>query len=169
MGNTRLIVLRGNSGSGKSSVAKEVRLAQPEKMAYVEQDNMRRVILKEKEAVNGFNIELIKQVILFSLNNSYHVIAEGMFRKSKYQDMFSEILKLHPNNNYFFYFDVSFEETLKRHQTKSNKDDFGEKEMREWYKDRDALDIVREEVIPESNSLEDSVKQILEVSQLKIR
>ena len=39
---TKLIVLRGPSGSGKSSAAKSARLAQTELMALIEQDHFRQ-------------------------------------------------------------------------------------------------------------------------------
>jgi hypothetical protein len=63
--------------------------------------------------------------------------------------------------NYFFYFNISFEETLKRHSTKSNAHEFGEKEMREWYKLNDLTHFKAEEIIPESLSLEEAVNTIL--------
>jgi predicted kinase len=45
---TRLVVLCVNSGSGKSAVAKALRAACGQEMAWVSQDLIRRVILKEK-------------------------------------------------------------------------------------------------------------------------
>lgn len=156
----KLIVLRGNSGSGKSTIAKEVRLAQSEHMAYVEQDYVRRILLKEHDIAGGRNIQLLKDIILFALKNSYHVIAEGIFRQKRYETMFQEILKLHPTENYFFYFDISFEETLRRHQTKPNKHEFGEQEMRTWHEEKDFLHDIREEIISEKESIRDSINHI---------
>jgi predicted kinase len=46
---TRLIVLRGNSGSGKSTVARALREAYGRGIARVSQDLIRRIILKEKD------------------------------------------------------------------------------------------------------------------------
>ncbi|MDD3415912.1 MAG: hypothetical protein PHY47_18225 [Lachnospiraceae bacterium] len=43
-----------------------------------------------------------------------------------------------------YYFDLSFEETLKRHQTKTNCNDFGEKEMRRWWREKDFSDVLNE-------------------------
>ena len=43
-GSTRLIVLRGNSGSGKSSVAAGVRARYGRGIALVGQDNLRRFV-----------------------------------------------------------------------------------------------------------------------------
>lgn len=46
---TRLIVLRGNSGSGKSSVAMVLREAYGRGLAWVSQDLIRRIILRERD------------------------------------------------------------------------------------------------------------------------
>jgi predicted kinase len=46
---TRLIVLRGNSGSGKSTVARALREAYGRGIAWVSQDLIRRIILEEKD------------------------------------------------------------------------------------------------------------------------
>jgi thymidylate kinase len=172
MQKTRLIVLRGPSGSGKSSVAKTVReeyLAHGYKMAYVEQDHFRRVILKEGDVPNGFNISLIKEMTIFLLHNGYDVIMEGIFDKGRYEKMFSELILFHPANNYFFYFDISLEETVKRHDTKPNKNEFGEKELRAWYKKKDFLECVVEEIISERNDVSETIKIIKKVSEFEMR
>ena len=166
MQQTKLIVLRGPSGSGKSSAALAVREAFLGKMALVQQDYLRRTLLKEKDVADGLNIQLIEDVTLFALNHSHSVIMEGIFDKGRYTKMFENILKVHPDNNYFFYFDVSLEETLKRHELKPNKDQFGEKELRSWYKPGDFLDIVKEDIIPESYTFQQTVEYILTQSAL---
>lgn len=79
-----LIVLRGNSGSGKSSTAKRLREAAIEgsadkkKIALVEQDTFRRIILKEKRGGGAENQELMEQAIQFALDRDYAVILEGI-------------------------------------------------------------------------------------------
>ncbi len=76
---TRLIVVRGNSGSGKSAVAKALREAYGRGVAWVSQDLIRRIILKEKDRPAGVNIGLIDQVARYSLDNRYHVVLDGIF------------------------------------------------------------------------------------------
>ena len=166
MSKTKLIVLRGPSGSGKSSVAMALRNLVKEKIAIVQQDYLRRTLLKEKDVSNSLNAELIQQVTLFVLDHGYHVIMEGIFDSDRYKNMFEKIIRAHSDNNYFFYFDVSFKETLRRHQSKPNKEDFGEKELRSWYKERDYLPFVREEIIPEGHTLEKIVELIRTSSSL---
>jgi hypothetical protein len=64
----RLIVLRGNSGSGKTIVARALCDAYGRGVAWVSQDLIRRIILREKDRPGGANIGLIEQVARYSLD-----------------------------------------------------------------------------------------------------
>ena len=57
-------------------------------------------------------------------------------------------------------YDISFEETLRRHQTKPNRDEFGEADMRRWWKEKDFLEIIPQKILNEDISLEDAVELI---------
>lgn len=150
----------------KSTIARSVRSAQVNPMALIEQDYLRRIVLKEKDLPGGVNIQIIEKMVLFALDHSFDVIMEGIFDAERYGLMFEELLRRHPHNNYFFYFNVSFEETLRRHQTKPNKDDFGEAEMRRWYKSRDLLQCTSEIIIPQTSSFKESVNFIIATCKL---
>ncbi len=158
---SKLIILRGNSGSGKSSVAKQLREVSSRKIAYVEQDNIRRTILKEKETDDGANIALIAQIVEFALAREYDVILEGILSFRRYGGMLTKLLGQCPEH-YVYYFDVSLEETLRRHATKPPhiRSGFGEKEMTEWYRHRDLTSFEGEKIILEEYSLEQTVKFI---------
>lgn len=56
---TRLVVLRGNSASGKSTVAAGLRERFGRNLALVGQDNLRRVVLGEPDQPGAANIGLI--------------------------------------------------------------------------------------------------------------
>jgi ABC-type oligopeptide transport system ATPase subunit len=160
-----LIVLRGNSGSGKSTTANLLRETAIEnrysrKIAIVEQDYLRRFILKEKETEGTDNIDLIFQTVSFALEHDYDVILEGIFYSKRYSEMFERLYDL-SNVSHFYYFDVSLDETVKRHQSKPNAHEFGEEQMREWYKPQDLLGFVEEKVIPEYFSQKQVVNTIL--------
>lgn len=153
--------MRGPSASGKSSVAKALREKLPGGAAYIEQDYLRRTVLKEHDIPGGKNIELILQVTLYALRNGYSVILEGIFYNKHYKHMFDQLFDQHPHNNYVYYFDIPFAETLKRHATKPVANVYGEKEMRSWYADKDFLGIDSEKVISVQESLEQIVTRIL--------
>ncbi len=164
---TVLIVLRGPSGSGKSTVAKAVRAAFGDTMALIEQDHFRRIVLKEKDIPNGLNIELIKRTVLFALEHGRHVILEGILDAGRYEAMLEEITVIHPEQNHFFYFDISLEETIRRHQTKPNKDDFGEKELRSWYKQNNLLSFVTEHLVHEQQTVDQTRDGILSICEYR--
>ena len=165
-----LIVLRGNSGSGKSSTAKLLRKTVIErgsnrKIALVEQDYLRRIILNEKESLGTDNIELIYSSVSFCLKRDYAVTLEGILYSKRYKEMLSKLCELHAEN-YFYYFDVSLEESLKRHALKANAEEFGEKEMKQWYKPHDVLGFKNEIIIPEHMSQRETVDKILNTTRL---
>ena len=64
-------------------------------------------------------------------------------------------------NVYAYYYDLPFEETLKRHEKKRNKFDFGEEDMRRWWNEKDYLGFIREKIFTEEVTLEDAVKIIV--------
>lgn len=62
---------------------------------------------------------------------------------------------------------ISFEETLKRHQTRSNRYEFGEEVMKSWWVDKDYSEILNEAMITESKSKEEIAQEILHDIQNK--
>lgn len=160
-----LIVLRGNSGSGKSTVAKMLREALLEKepgskIAVVEQDYLRRIVLKEKESEGVNNIDLIYATVSFALDRGYIVILEGILYSHRYIKMIEKIKAIN-SNSYFFYLDIPLEETFKRHKSKSNSKDFGETEMRNWYKEKDILGFADEIIIKKELNCDEIVNKII--------
>lgn len=160
---SKLIIIRGNSGSGKSTVAKNLReRLKGQKVAWIEQDHFRRIVLKEKDKPENTDIlGLIKQTVQYVLDNDYIVILEGIFSKDKYKDILIELIENSSRESCVFYIDVSLKETLRRHKAKPNAHEFGEKEMRIWYLEKDYLGIQGETIINEKSSLEETVDLML--------
>jgi predicted kinase len=163
---TRLVVVRGNSGSGKSTVAKALREANGSGVAWVSQDLIRRVILSEKDRPGGVNIGLIEQVTRYSLESGYHVVLDGIFYADRYERMLARLARDHRGVSRFYYLDVSMEETLRRHATRPQAAEFGPHDMRGWYRPRDLLDGIRERMIPETSTLAQTTALILAETQL---
>ena len=157
----KLVILRGNSGSGKSSVARELQLSMGYGTALIEQDYIRRKLLREKEQPDKPNIELIKLNAIFALTHDYNVIVEGILREDYYGDMLRDLIKANGGQAYVYYFDIPFEETLNRHVTKPNADEFGETEMRELYRPRDYLGVRNEQIISGESTFAMSIERIL--------
>lgn len=156
----KLIIIRGNSGSGKGTIAQALRCRMGDRTALVGQDHFRRIVLKEKDAAGGDNIALIAQTVEFALQRGYDTILEGILAFSRYGPMLKELIATW-ENSYVYYLDVSFEETLRRHATKSHAHEFGETEMRRWWIERDLTGFACERLLPEDYSVEQSVASIL--------
>jgi hypothetical protein len=60
-----------------------------------------------------------------------------------------------------YYFDIPFDETLARHASKPNAHEFGEKEMREWWKEKDHLGLPGEKTLHQGMSVNDIVDAMM--------
>lgn len=98
--------------------------------------------------------------MLFCLEQGYDVVVEGILWSGRYRDLLLELADA-AREAHVFYLDVSFEETLRRHQTKPNAHEFGEPEMREWFRDNDLLGVAGEHVIPEDATASEIVERII--------
>ncbi|MFF4616439.1 AAA family ATPase [Nonomuraea jabiensis] len=88
----QLIVLRGDSGSGKTSVARALREAYGKRgLAVVGQDVLRRDILRELDVPGGVNIGLIDTVTRYALDHGHHVILEGILMACRYAPMLQSL------------------------------------------------------------------------------
>jgi predicted kinase len=163
---TRLIVVRGNSGSGKSSVANALREACGRGVAWVSQDLIRRTILGEKDRPGGVNIGLIDQVTRYILDRGYHVVLDGILYADRYEPLLSGLGRDHAGVSRFYYLDVSLEETLRRHLTRPLAAEVGAEQMRDWYRPRDLLVAISERIIPETSTLAQTTALILADTQL---
>lgn len=147
-----LIILRGNSGCGKTSTARLLQCQLGYGTMLVSQDVVRREILRVKDIENNPAIQLIYDLCMYGNNVGYTVILEGILSNKKYGAMLRRLLDDFQGEKLIYYFDVSFEETVRRHATKPNAHEFGESEMRQWWKDQDVLNVPGEQRIGEQLS-----------------
>ena len=165
----RLIVVRGNSASGKSAVAAGIRDKYGRGLAIVGQDNLRGVVLRERDVPGGANIGLIDQTARFALSSGYHTIVEGIFNADHYGAMLTAVISDHPGHAFAYFLDVPFPETLRRHATKTGTLNYGEAEMRRWYRGLDLLPGGIEQVIPAASALESTVTRLMADAGLNCR
>jgi adenylate kinase family enzyme len=162
---SKLIIIRGNSGSGKTTIAKEVcsRIGDglSDDTMLVQQDMLRRDILRERDMLEKRSIiELTELVVEFGRKQRRTVILEGIFSVKKYGAMLRKLAS-NFDESYIYYFDLPFEETLARHITKSNSHEFGEKEMREWWNEKDYLGMPNEKILQMDMGVKEIVHQII--------
>jgi len=166
---TRLIILRGNSASGKSSTAAEIRRRHGRRnLAVVGQDNLRRDVLREHDLPAGANIGLIDVVARYALSHGFSVIVEGILRADHYATMLNALTDDHQGRTCCYYFDVPFDETLRRHAGKPQASEYGAAEMRDWYRELDLLPGGAEQVIPAAVPQDEVVRRIMADSGLTV-
>ena len=112
----KLIILRGNSGSGKTTVAKELQKKFGYNTMLISQDEIRRNILRVKDGIDTKALPLMIELLKYG-------------------------------NVYSYYFDIPFEETIRRHQTRSKSQEFGEEHMRGWWREKDFSAVLKEQLI----------------------
>ena len=117
---SKLIILRGNSGSGKTTIAKEIQKNFGRNTMLISQDVIRRDMLRVKDGENTEAISLMKELLAYGREHSDIVILEGIMYADWYKPLFELAIQLYDTKVYAYYFDIPFEETLKRHQTKPN-------------------------------------------------
>ena len=59
-----------------------------------------------------------------------------------------------------YYYDLSFEETVRRHQTRAKQEEFTPADMKRWWKDRDFLGWEEEAFFTDEDSLEAAFDKI---------
>lgn len=158
---TRLIVIRGNSGSGKSTTAAALRARYGRGIALVGQDNLRRHVLRERDRPGLASIGLIDLTARYCLDQGYHVVVEGILHADQYADVLAALTADHRGISRHYYFDVPFEETLVRHATKSGMEGVYEEHLREWWSYMDLLPGGVEEILGARLSAEEHAHQIL--------
>lgn len=156
----KLIILRGNSGSGKTTVAKELQNRFGRNTMLISQDVIRRDMLKVKDGENTLALPLMKELLLYGNSHSDIVILEGIMYADWYKSLFELAVQLYGTEVYAYYFDLPFDETLKRHQTKPNCHEFGEDAMRGWWREKDFSDVLNEVRITAERNIESIVWDI---------
>ena len=73
-----LIILRGNSGCGKTSTARLLQRQLDDGTMLVSQDVVRREMLRVKDSENNPAIQLIYDLCMYGNNVGYTVILEGI-------------------------------------------------------------------------------------------
>ncbi len=163
MKDSKLIILRGPSGSGKSTVAKKLFEGVKRSTVLLQQDHY-RFIFTQPRGLSPTGKEMIFADVRIALKGGYDVILEGIFTTKSYTKYFEKLVKNHPNKNYMFYFDISFEETLRRHATRKTASMPSENEMRGFHAPKDYSKFAFEHIIPESSSLKQTVETIKTVT-----
>ncbi len=160
----RLIVVRGPSGSGKSTVARRLFERAVRRVCLIEQDHYRFIF----RPAGGGNLpnsatihRMIEQNVISALTDGYDVILEGILSQRSYGLVLDRLFSAGVSENFLYSFDVTIDETLRRHRTRLATDcGFTEDDMRDWYPHAHRWGHELERLIPESSSIGDIVSRI---------
>lgn len=156
----KLIILRGNSGSGKTTVAKALQEKFGRNTMLLSHDMVRMEILHAKDVEA---LPLIMQLLKYGRQNSDITILEGILPVEVYMPLFEMAVREYGEDIFAFYYDLPFEETLRRHATKPNRADFGEQDMRRWWNEKDFIDLIPEKIITKDLSISDTIDMIYDL------
>lgn len=158
---TTLIVLRGNSGSGKTTLARALqRRRGRDQLAVISQDVVRREVLWANDRPGNPAIGLIDLMARYALNEGFSVVVEGILHPERYGEMLRRLAGDHRGRTLAYFWDLPFEETLRRHATKPKAEEFGESEMRDWWYGTAYVDGLNEIPIGIEESLDLAIQRV---------
>ena len=155
----KIIILRGNSGSGKSITAKALQRKIGRGTFIISQDYVRREMLWVKDSLDNRAVDLLKALVLYGHENCEVTILEGILSSDKYESLFKTVKAAFGDQIFAYYFDLPFEETLSRHMKKQDVE-FGEPEMKKWWREKDYLTNISEKIIGQEMGLDEVVELI---------
>jgi adenylate kinase family enzyme len=155
-----LIIIRGNSGSGKTTIAKALHNELGEDALLLSQDVVRREMLQVHDRPGNLAISLIEQIARYGIEHCQYVILEGILNKEKYNHMLQSLINLPEVTAHVYYFDLPFEETVRRHNTKKDTD-FGEEKMASWFVKSDYLGNDQEQILTQYMNKEEILTKII--------
>ena len=109
----KLIILRGNSGSGKTTVAKALQEKFGPNTMLLSHDMVRMQILHvwSREGVEK-SLPLMIQLLRYGRRHSEATILEGILPTADYLPLFEAAVEEYGPHIFAYYYDLPFEETL---------------------------------------------------------
>lgn len=157
---SKLIIIRGNSGSGKTILANALQRKFGRNTMVISQDVIRREMLYVKDRVGNEAVDLMINLLRYGASHCEVVILEGILNSDIYKPLFEAAAEEYGKNIYAYYYDITFEETLARHATKPNRFSFGETDMRRWWREKDHIGFIEEKNITGDSSLTETADRI---------
>ncbi|WP_438831635.1 zeta toxin family protein [Streptococcus pluranimalium] len=157
-----IIIIRGNAASGKTSLAYALQEEMGENTLLLSQDLLRRTMLHAHDGFDTPTIPLLLNLLEYGYDNCQTVILEGILRSNWYQPVWQKTLELYSLEHiYAYYYDLPFDETIKRHSSREKAKEFGQDALKRWWVDKDYLTEIPETRLTKDLSLEDAKALIL--------
>ncbi len=162
----KLIIIRGNSGSGKTTLAKEIHQRLPRNTLLIPQDTVRREMLNVKDGENTLALPLLENLLEYGYTHCSYTILEGILNAKWYSELFRKAQQLFGDQIYAYYFDIPFEETMRRHKER-HESSFGEEKMCSWWNANDYIGFISERAFTSRMSLDDEIQGIINDIQME--
>ncbi|QWH06936.1 kinase [Bacillus mycoides] len=156
-----LIILRGNSASGKTTIAKELQEHFGQGTLLVSQDVVRRDMLKVHDTMGNLSHDLLFEITKYGKRKCEFVILEGILNSGRYGDMLKELIHYFDDDAHTYYFDLSLEETIRRHNTREKRHEFGEDLLSKWYNPHDTIEVDKETIFTDDFTQRDIFHAII--------
>lgn len=156
----KLIIIRGNSGSGKTSVSKALQERLGENTMLISQDMVRREILHTRDGADTKALPLMAELLKYGRRNLPVTILEGIMVAEWYMPLFETAVKEFGSEIYAYYYDLPFEETVARHDTRAKRMSFGTEDMRRWWVEKDYMKIIPEKILTKEIGIDEAVEMI---------
>ena len=102
----RLIVLRGNSGSGKTAVARALQKRFGRNTMLISQDAVRRDMLFARDGADTPALPLLMELLRYGSRHSEVTILEGILRADWYAPLFAAARETFGENIFAYYWDI---------------------------------------------------------------
>lgn len=158
---SRLVMIRGNSGSGKSVLAHSIRRARPRGIAIIGHDVLRREILHVRDHPGALSVAYIDMSARFALDHGLDVVIEGILHAEIYGEMLTRLCADHLGITRAYCYELELAETLKRHRTKALASEVGENQVASWYLAEDRIDALRETIFDAGVGEEEALRRVL--------
>lgn len=159
---SRLIIIRGNSGSGKSKLAHAIRAARPRGVAVIGHDMLRREILHVRDHPSALSVPYIDMSARFALDHGLDVVIEGILSAEIYGEMLARLCADHLGVTHCYYYELELDETLRRHRTKELAAEVTDEQFSSWYIANDRIDGLGESVFGAAVSEPEALEWVLE-------
>ncbi|WP_270309680.1 AAA family ATPase [Weissella confusa] len=95
-----IVLIRGNSASGKSTVAKALQLVLPNTM-LISQDEIRRNMLRESDRDGSDTMRVIELLVAAAKEMNRLVILDGIFRQDTYGDWLVQLFETYSGTAWY--------------------------------------------------------------------
>lgn len=167
--NSKLVIIRGPAGSGKSTIARAVQEKTASAgipIALLEQDYYRERTILPKKGTRELRNKKMYADAVFLLSEGCHVIIEGSVDANRHRRYIDSLIEQHPHGNSLFYFNLSFEETVRRDMERREVDQERIALLRSWYEEYSSMGYAFEHEIAAGMKKSDIVELVLGASGL---